>query len=131
LLAPLFYGRRLKEEANRAEAVRQQLTELYAQTVLVAFQEVENNLIQEVKLREQVKVMEEQLRLATESLGQLRIEYLHGTVAYLDVLLSLTQQQQLRSEIVDVHLGLIETRIGLYRSLAGSFGPTDMELGRM
>jgi outer membrane protein TolC len=130
LLAPLFYGRRLKEEANRAEAVRQQLTQLYAQTVLIAFQEVENNLIQEVKLKEQIAVMEEQLRLATESLGQLRIEYLHGSIAYLDVLSTLTQQQQLRRELVDVRMGLIETRIGLYRALAGSFA-TDIEEGRM
>ncbi len=130
LLAPLFYGRRLKEEANRAEAVRQQLTQSYAQTVLIAFQEVENNLIQEVKLKEQIAVMEEQLRLATESLGQLRIEYLHGSIAYLDVLSTLTQQQQLRREIVDVRMGLIETRIGLYRALAGSF-ETDIEQEKM
>ena len=130
LLAPLFYGRRLKEEANRAEAVRHQLTQSYAQTVLVAFQEVENNLIQEVKLREQIAVMEEQLRLATETLGQLRIEYLHGSIAYLDVLSTLTQQQQLRREIVDVRMGLIETRIGLYRALAGPFA-TDIEQERM
>lgn len=130
LLAPLFYGKRLKEEANRSEAVRQQLTQLYAQTVLIAFQEVENNLIQEVKLNEQIAVMEEQLRLATETLGQLRIEYLHGSIAYLDVLSTLTQQQQLRREIVDVRMGLIETRIGLYRALAGSFA-TETEYERM
>lgn len=130
LLAPLFYGRRLKEEANRAEAVRQQATQIYAQAVLIAFQEVENNLIQEERLREQIAVMEEQLRLATETLGQMRIEYLHGSIAYLDVLSTLTQQQQLRMEIVDVRMGLIETRIGLYRALAGSF-ESDSEYQRM
>lgn len=131
LLAPLFYGRRLKEEVNRAEAVRQQQVNIYAQTILTAFREVENNLIQEVKLKEQVAVMEEQLKLATESLGQLRIEYLHGSIAYIDVLSTLTLQQQLRRDIVDVQMGLIETRIALYRSLAGSFPVSNRDQDRM
>lgn len=127
LLAPLFYGRRLKEEVNRAEAVRQQLTAQYGQIVLLAFQEVENNLIRELKLREQVDVLEDQLTLATQSLGQLRIEYLNGFTAYLDVLTILTQQQQLRRDLVEVRLALIETRIALYRALAGGFETENIE----
>lgn len=127
LLAPLFYGRRLKEEVNRAEAIRQQLTAQYGQTVLLAFQEVEDNLIREVKLREQADVLEEQLTLATQSLGQLRIEYLNGFTPYIDVLTILTQQQQLRRELVQARLSLVETRIALYRALAGGFEIRNME----
>lgn len=121
LLAPLFYGRRLKAEVDRAEAVRQQLTNIYGQTVLEAFQEVENNLILEVKLTEQIEVLEAQLRLASQTFGQLRIEYLNGSLPYLDVLSTLTQQQQLRREVTDTRLTLFETRIALYRALAGGF----------
>lgn len=121
LLAPLFYGRRLKAEVDRAEAVRQQLTNIYGQTVLEAFQEVENNLIQELKLAEQIEVLEAQLRLASQTFGQLRIEYLNGSLPYLDVLSTLTQQQQLRREVTDTRLTLFETRIALYRALAGGF----------
>lgn len=121
LLAPLFYGRRLKAEVDRAEAVRQQLAHVYGQTVLLAFQEVEDNLIQEVKLMEQIEVMEEQLKLASQTFGQLRIEYLNGSLPYLDVLSTLTQQQQLRRALTDARLNLFEVRIGLYRALAGGF----------
>ena len=121
LLAPLFYGGRLKKEVERAEAVRDQLTNAYAETVLIAFQEVENNLLQEVKLQQQIDLIERQLTLATEALGQLRVEYLHGTIAYIDVLSTLTQQQQLRRELVEARTTLIETRIGLYRALGGGF----------
>jgi NodT family efflux transporter outer membrane factor (OMF) lipoprotein len=124
LLAPLFYGRRLKAEVDRAEAVRRQVASTYGEIVLTAFQEVENNLIQEVKLKEQIEVMDEQLRLADESLGQLRIEYLNGSVPYLDVLSTLTQQQQLRRDFVDTRMALLEIRIGLYRALAGGFDTT-------
>jgi NodT family efflux transporter outer membrane factor (OMF) lipoprotein len=121
LLAPLFYGRRLKAEVDRAEAVRQQLTNTYGQTVLNAFQEIENNLIQEVKLKEQIEVMEAQLELAGKTFGQLRIEYLSGSLPYLDVLSTLTQQQQLRRGLTDARMTLLEVRIGLYRALAGGF----------
>ena len=109
------------DSPERAEAVRDQLTNAYAETVLIAFQEVENNLLQEVKLQQQIDLIERQLTLATEALGQLRVEYLHGTIAYIDVLSTLTQQQQLRRELVEARTALIETRIGLYRALAGGF----------
>lgn len=121
LLAPVFYGGRLSAEADRAEAIRQQLLNNYGQTVLVAFQEVENALIREVKLREQIQVMEEQVNLAERVFGQLRIEYLNGSIAYLDVLSTLAQQQQLRRALIDARMGLLEIRIGLYRALAGGF----------
>ena len=121
LLAPLFYGRRLKAEVEQAEAVRQQLTSAYGQIVLLAFQEVENTLMQEVKIAEQIRVIEEQLRLASDAFGQLQIEYLSGSLPYLDVLSTLTQQQQLRRALTNARMNLLETRIGLYRALAGGF----------
>lgn len=121
LLAPLFYGRRLKAEVEQAEAVRQQFTNIYGQTVLIAFQEVENALIQEVKVMDQIEVIEAQLELAGRTFQQLRIEYLSGSLPYLDVLSTLTQQQQLRRGLTDARLTLFEIRIGLYRALAGGF----------
>jgi multidrug efflux system outer membrane protein len=121
LLAPLFYGRRLKSEVKRAETVRQQFTNAYGQTVLTAFQEVENALIQEVKLADQIEVIEAQLELAGKTFRQLRIEYLSGSLPYLDVLSTLTQQQQLRQRLTVARMTLLEIRIGLYRALAGGF----------
>ena len=130
LLAPIFYGRRLKAEVDQAEAVRQQLTATYGQVVLNAFQEVETTLIQEVKLLERIEVMEAQLELAGKTLQQLRFEYLSGSLPYLDVLTTLTQQQQLRRALTQARMNLYETRIGLYRALAGGFesGTTGNEM---
>jgi multidrug efflux system outer membrane protein len=121
LLAPLFYGRSLNAQVDRAEAVRQQLTNSYGQTVLTAFQEVENALVQEVKLKEQIEVIEEQLELAGKTFRQLGIEYLNGSLPYIDVLATLTQQQQLRRGLTDARMTLYEVRIGLYRAVAGGF----------
>lgn len=121
LLAPLFYGGRLNAEVDQAEAIRQQQLNDYGQTVLIAFQEVENALLRETKLLEQIKAIESQVNLAERTLGQLRIEYLNGSIAYLDVLVTLNQQQQLRRGLIDARLNLLEIRVALYRALAGGF----------
>jgi NodT family efflux transporter outer membrane factor (OMF) lipoprotein len=121
LLAPLFYGGRLSAEANRTEAVKQQQLSNYGQTVLVAFREVEDALIREIKQNQRLEVMEKQLDLAQKTNGQLRNEFLNGLSVYLDVLLGLDQEQQLRRDYIDEQLARMEIRIALYRALAGSF----------
>ena len=121
LLMPLFYGGRLNAEVDRAESFRQQMANEYGHTVLLAFQEVENALIREVKTKEQITALERQVELAEKTFGQLRVEYLNGSIPYLDVLVTLGQQQQLRRELVEAHLSLLEIRVALYRALAGGF----------
>ncbi|MEJ8802775.1 TolC family protein [Pontibacter sp. H249] len=121
LLAPLFYGGRLRAQVDQAEAIRQQQLNDYGQTVLIAFQEIENALVQETKQVQQIEVLEKQVDLAEKTFGQLRIEYLNGFTPYLDVLVTLNQLQQLRRDLVNARLDLLEIRIELYRALAGGF----------
>jgi len=121
LLAPLFYGRRLQAEVDRSEAVKNQTLNQYGQTVLNAFQEVENALIREKKQKQRIAVIEKQIDLASRTYKQLRIEYLNGSLPYLDVLVAQNQEQQLRRDLINAQLALYEIRIALYRSLAGGF----------
>lgn len=121
LLAPIFYGGELRAEVDRTEAVAQQRLFEYGQTVLVAFQEVEDALIQETKQRERIQHLEEQVDLAAQAYEQLRVQYLNGTTNYLDVLIALDEVQQLRRDLLSARLTLVEDRIALYRALAGSF----------
>ncbi len=121
LVAPLFYGGRLKAEANQAEAFKQSALFDYGQTVLVAFREVEDALINEQKQKERIVVLESQLDLTEKTNKQLHFEFLNGLSEYLDVLLALDGQQQLKRDRITAEQQLLEFRIGLYRSLAGSF----------
>jgi len=121
LLAPLFYGGRLSAAVDQAEAIKNQQIANYGQTVLGAIQEVENALLQEEKQLENIRLIEEQIELAEKSYQQLRIEYLNGISEYLDVLTSLNQTQQLQRDLITRKLMLLETRVGLYRALAGGF----------
>lgn len=120
LLVPIFYGGELSAEVDRNEAVKQQRLFEYGQTVLTAFQEVENALISEQKQKEAIDRLREQLNLSRKAYEQLRIEYFNGSGDYLDVLTALDEVQLLRRDLISAELSLIDYRISLYRALAGA-----------
>lgn len=121
LLAPIFNGGRLRAEVRENESIKEQRLYEYAQSILDAFQEVENALIREEKQRQQIQSIEQQVALANEAYTQLRLQYLNGDGNYLDVLTALDGIQQLRRDLISARLELVEFRISLYRALAGSF----------
>ncbi len=121
LLAPIFYGGRLSAEVDRTEAVKDQLFYEYSQTVLVAFREVEDALVQENNQVDVIDALEQQVNLADKVSRQLRMEYFNGLSDYLAVLTALNQEQQLRRDLITAKLNLLEFRIALYRALAGGF----------
>ncbi len=121
LLMPLFYGGRLNAEKKQAEAFRNQQVQEYGQTILQALQEVEDAMVRESLQQEIIQNLENQLNLAERAFQQLRVEYLNGSIAYLDVLVTLDQMQQLKRELVTEKLNLLLYRVSLYRALAGGF----------
>ena len=120
-MAPIFYGGELRAEVDRNEAVKQQRLYEYGQTVLIAFREVEDALVRERKQKQAIVSIERQVELANQAFRQLRLRYLNGDANYLDVITSLDDIQQLRRDLLSARLLLVEYRISLYRSLAGSF----------
>ena len=121
IVAPLLYGGRLNAEVDRTEALKNQRLYEYGQTVLIAFREVEDALIRELKQKERIVTLKKQLELAGNTNKQLKLSFLNGLTDYLDVLLSLGQEQQLQRDLINARQQLLEIRIGLYRALAGSF----------
>lgn len=121
LLAPLLYWGRLQAEVDRTEAVKQQQLYQYGQTVLIAFQEVENALINEKRQEQQIAILRKRLKMAQQTNKQLRTEFIYGFSQYLDVLLSQDQEQQLQRNLLEAVQEQYEIRISLYRALAGGF----------
>lgn len=121
ILAPLIYGGRLRAEVDRTEAVKNQQIQEYGQTILLSFREVEDALIQEENQWKRIEILEERNKMAEKINQQLRVEFVNGFTNYLDVLLSLDDQQQLQRDIIDAEQFLYENRIELYRALAGGF----------
>lgn len=123
LLAPIFYGGELRAEVDRTKSVKKQRLFEYGQTVLVAFQEVENALAREFYQREAISRIEKQLDLARKAYDQLRVSYFNGAANYLEVLTALDEVQQLQRNVLSARQELIAVRIGLYRALSGSVQP--------
>lgn len=121
LLAPILYWGRLRAEVDRTEAVKKQQLHQYGQSVLTAFQEVEDALIREENQKKRIQIFEKRVEMAEKVSKQLRIEFLNGFTNYLDVLVSLDDQQQLQRNLLEAKQLKYEYRIALYRSLAGSF----------
>ena len=121
LVAPILDWGRLRAEVDRTEAVKQEQLYNYGQSVLTSFQEVEDAYIQELNQQRQINIIEKRIDMANKVSEQLRVEFSYGLTDYLDVLLSLEDQQQLQRDILSAIQEKYLIRVGLYRSLAGGF----------
>ena len=95
----------------------------YRQTVLTAFQEVEDNIAAQRWLAEEMKIQEDAARLARESVALTVNQYKAGTVGYLNVAqVQATQLSEERSTVQLLGRRLAAT-VALMRALGGSWDP--------
>jgi len=131
LVAPLVDGGQRRAEVDRTTAVLYLRFNEYGQTMLRAFQEVEDALARERYQLERLEHLDEQVEYARQASQQLREQYLIGDTDYLSVLTAITAQQRLQRETLAARLELVQIRIALYLALAGGFDPCqqcDLEL---
>lgn len=121
LLGPIFDGGRRAAEMDRTEAVLQEALTTYGQTVLVAFREVEDALVQERKQREHLEQLAQQVEAARRTLDEARTRYLGGLSEYLQVLTALRTLQQVEQQYLTSQRQLLSYRIQLCRSLGGDW----------
>ncbi len=116
----LDFGARAAE-VERTRAAYDETVADYRQTVLTAFQEVEDNLSAARWLAEEVQLQQDAARLARESVGLMVNQYKAGTVSYLNVVQ--VQATQLNEERQTV--ALLGRRLGaavnLIRALGGEW----------
>ena len=120
-VGPLFDAGLRKSEVQRRQAILSEKINDYAQAILEALQEVEDALNQESYQQKYIENLQEQLRLARQVFESTRQKYLKGQLDYLRVLESLVSQQTLERNELTARRVLIERRIDLCRSIAGSW----------
>ena len=121
LIAPLLDGGERRAEVDRTSEVVSQLFYQYAQTMLTALAEVEDNLAREKYQLRRIEHLQNQVTLAGQASDQLRQKYSIGDAGYLDVLSAITGQQSLQRRLLSARLELVLIRVTLYRALAGNF----------
>lgn len=125
LIAPLFDGGQRRAEVDRTAATASQRYDEYRQTMLIAFQEVEDNLALERYQVDRIDRLDRQVRLAQRATERLESQSaIRDDVDYLDVLSAVQAEQRLQRDTLSARLDLILIRIGLYLALAGDFDPS-------
>lgn len=118
---PLFdYGRR-RAEVERRQAVLEEELLKYYQTVLKAFQEVENALISGRSREEQIKLLEERYEATSATLRLAEDQYFVGLTDYLSVLTAQRNHFSLQAQLLDARRQMVSERITLMRALGGDW----------
>jgi NodT family efflux transporter outer membrane factor (OMF) lipoprotein len=120
-VGPLFDAGRRQAEVERTQAVVSQLVNQYSQTVLQALQDVEDALTQEHHQTLFLASLRTQLELAREVREKTYRRYKQGQFDYLRVLEALRSEQLLEVSELGARRLLLEHRIDLCRSIAGSW----------
>jgi NodT family efflux transporter outer membrane factor (OMF) lipoprotein len=118
LTLPLFEGGKLRAQAYGAQAGYDVAVATYRQTVLSAFQSVEDNLAALRILEQEAAAQERAVRLARESVTLTINQYKAGTVSYLNVVtVQATALQNERSAV-----SILGRRLGAHVTLITALG---------
>ncbi|MDY0037948.1 MAG: TolC family protein, partial [Zoogloea oleivorans] len=103
----------------QAVAVWDESVASYRQTVLTAFQEVEDNLAVLHILEAEARAQAEALAAATESLELVNNQYLAGTVSYLNVTSAQTVALNAERARLDIMVRRLNGSVALFKAVGG------------
>ncbi len=121
LAQPLIDGGRRKAEVDRNRALFREKLGFYHQTVLQAFQEVEDALVEEKTGTRRIELLEERVSATAGSLRLSTERYLQGLSEYLPVLTAQIAHAEAQSALLTAKRQRIVARISLARALGGSW----------
>ena len=104
LAVAMFDGGARDAAAAQARANMEAATASYRQTVLVALQEVEDNLLLADRLVQQRELQQASLQAARQSLAMMNDQYRAGTVGYLNVVVAQTTVLSGERAVLDLRL---------------------------
>jgi outer membrane protein, multidrug efflux system len=130
LTGPLLDGGRRSAEVERTRAVAEERLAAYGRTVAQAVREVEDGLAAELRQRETIERLGEQLDASRLAMDEARLRYVHGTGAYLNYVLAIQNTQRLERRIVTERAELLKLRTGLYRAMGGDWTRRLIDSGR-
>ena len=134
LAGPLLNAEALGFQQEAVEAQARQALAQYEQSILVAFQEVEDALIAVRTAREQRNVQVEQVESLQSAHRQATLRYKSGLANYLDVLIAQRNLFDAELSLTSTHRLHLVSIVQLYKALGGGWSPLDsaqqMPVGR-
>jgi outer membrane protein, multidrug efflux system len=119
---PIFDGGRRKGNLADARAVYEEDVAKYRQQVLVAFQEVEDNLSDMRILETQTRTQDDAVKASQRAADLSRKQYAEGAVNYLDVIDAERTVLQTKRSAVQLQGAQASATVNLIRALGGGWG---------
>jgi multidrug efflux system outer membrane protein len=126
---PIFDGGLRSGNLAKARAQYEESVANYRQQVLVAFQEVEDNLANLRVLQDQRRVQGEEVQASARAAHLSRTQYEDGSVAYLNVIDSERTLLQARRTAVQLEGAQAVSTVNLIRALGGGWDGTPPLMG--
>jgi len=123
LVLGVFDGGARQAASASARATYDQTVATYKQTVLIALQEVEDNLVAAAVLQEEATLQQEALAAAHRSLDIAQNQYKAGTVSYLNVVTGQAAVLGAESNLLSVRNRRLAAVTQLLKNLAGRWEP--------
>jgi len=118
---PLFTGGRNRSELIRAHAVYDETVANYRQTVLSAFQEVEDQLAAQKLLASQIAAQQAALAAARHTLDIANNRYKAGVVTYLEVATAQSAALTNERSYIDLEGQRLSAEVSLIKALGGDW----------
>jgi len=128
LALPIVDGGRRRAEVDKKEAALREAVANYQQKVLLAFQEVEDALVNNFATEQRVKRLVETAQATATTLRLSTDRYLSGLVDYLPVLTAQRIDFDISSRLLAARRQLLADRISLARALGGDWMQDKMDL---
>ena len=118
---PIFEGGRLRAQTDRAKAVYTEQVANYRNTVLSAYQDVEDNLAALRQLELESHTQADAVNATAVALQQAQYRYRAGAVTYLEVATAETNALQAQLAAVSIQARRLNASVLLVKALGGSW----------
>jgi NodT family efflux transporter outer membrane factor (OMF) lipoprotein len=126
LAATLFDGGKRRAQVDLSEAAYDESVAIYRQTVLTAFQQVEDQL-STLRILEQESAAEaEAVKAAQETLDIVRLQYTAGTTDYLQVIVVQAAALQTQRQELDILTRRLTASVLLIEALGGGWDASQL-----
>jgi NodT family efflux transporter outer membrane factor (OMF) lipoprotein len=123
----LFNGGLRLAQTEAARAAYDQGAAAYRQTVLSAFQDVEDNLVSLRVLEKELALQQQAVRTAHQWLELITNEYKAGTATYLDVIIAQTIAFSAENRLINTSGRRMVSAVGLIKALGGGWNVKQLD----
>jgi NodT family efflux transporter outer membrane factor (OMF) lipoprotein len=127
LAATLFDAGLRGAQTDAARATYDQQVATYRQTVLSAFQDVEDNLVSLRVLQNEIGIQEQAVQSAQQALAIVTNQYKAGTTTYLTVITSQTAAYTAQQTLANISGQRMVSAVGLVKALGGGWDVKEMD----